>query len=149
MADYGPFKKVPGKRIIESIISDTENCKISMCPFFKAINKSIEEKNWVDIETEYYLLLKMLMKTGDNHYQNPQDLDKELNIIKSKLIAYLSKIQEEHISSSLTDRIIEKIIYEPICPDDISVQGQEAFQQFIKHKWDDACLLYTSDAADE
>ena len=30
MADYGPFKKVPGKRIIESIISDTENCKIRM-----------------------------------------------------------------------------------------------------------------------
>lgn len=138
MAGYGPIKKVPGKYIIESIIADTENCKIRMCPFFKAINKSIEEKNWVDIETEYYLLLKMLMKSGDKHYQNPQDLDKELNIIKSMLVAYLSKIQEERISSSLTDRIIEKIIFEPICPDDISIQGQEAFQKFLQYKWDDA-----------
>lgn len=72
-----------------------------------------------------------------------------MNIIKERLIEYLSKIQDEKITDELFNEKIKKIIFEPINTNDISVSGRSLFLQFLKNRLDDltdkktAALLFS------
>lgn len=51
--------KLNAKEFVQREKKDTNLCIFNYkSPFFEQINKSIENKGWVDIENEYYLLLK-------------------------------------------------------------------------------------------
>lgn len=138
MSEYGAFKKLPGKYIIESIKDERESVTFTMCPFLELINKSIDSKNWVDIETEYYLSLKSIIGLGNKRYNSPRDLDKDFELLKLKLVEYLSALQEERIKPNLKEPKIEEAIYAPFCSEDIAVQGKEIYTQFLKDRWEDA-----------
>lgn len=69
--------------------------------FFEAINKAIETKNWVDIESEYYSWLKKLYKRDKCEYTSPVLLDKDLEMIKAYLITYLKIVQQKHFQPEL------------------------------------------------
>lgn len=53
-------KDIPYKEFLEET-KDQQVFSISQSPFFERICKCIETKNWVDIENEYYELLKEYM----------------------------------------------------------------------------------------
>ena len=55
------FNKPSGKEIIDSIANDSESFEFSLSPFFKNICICIETKGWVDIEKEYYDLLRTVV----------------------------------------------------------------------------------------
>ena len=57
--------------------------------FFEAINQSIELRNWVDIESEYYAWLKNIFKQDRCEYTDPVQLNEELDLIKGYLTGYL------------------------------------------------------------
>ena len=80
--DQDSFKPLSARKVINTLKTDTENFTITRTPFFEVINKAVETKNWVDIENEYYQLLKRIIRKDTKLYENPQGLDAELDIVK-------------------------------------------------------------------
>lgn len=132
--DIHAGKKISPKEIIEAVKAQPDDFIIKKKPFFQHIDKSVETKNWVDIENEFYLWLKKIFKKDACEYNSPVPLNEELELIKDKLIEYL-KLIEEQIKPELVKDCIRKTIYEPFNINDISVSGQEQFQQFAEDRW--------------
>lgn len=76
-------------------------------PFFEQINKSFENKRWVDIENEYYDLLVKSQTFGDQYHS----LNKQLDSVRNKLITYLCEVSK--VQPPMIEEIKEKI-YRPI-----------------------------------
>lgn len=123
-----------GKDVIEMFRQNPNTYTIKECPFFKEICKSIHEKNWVDIENEYYKFLCSFL--ADFRYDNPDILNKELDFIKSKLIEYLTSVQETPIKDSSLKNNIRQKIFSPLSPQDISVSASKAWDNFIKDRYE-------------
>ena len=86
------------------------------------IRKSIETKGWVDIENEYYDLLKnyVLKHVSIPHIES---LNEQLQFLQSKLVEYLNSIE---ISDKLLKSEIRQKIYAPINLTDISIESEQA-----------------------
>lgn len=86
------------------------------------IRKSIETKDWVDIENEYYDLLKnyVLKHVSIPHIES---LNEQLQFLQSKLVEYLNSIE---ISDKLLKSEIRQKIYAPINLTDISIESEQA-----------------------
>lgn len=110
---------VAGKVTIESIIADSEKYETCFSPFFENICHSIETKGWVDIENEYYQLLKRCSFHSDTLGITPKELNEQLNYLKEKLAQYLTYVTTTN--NILLNEDIKNIIYSPISFDDISV----------------------------
>lgn len=120
---------------------------ISYSPFFERIHKSIETKGWVDIENEYYDLLKKYVQ-GDAPESEIEELHKQLNYLQEKLVEYLCQID---ISDKIKTDIRQKI-YAPFETSDISVEGRHTLEKHIKYglelderEWDRKLRQYGSD----
>ena len=98
--------------------------------FFEAINKAIETKNWVDIESEYYSWLKKLYKRDKCEYTSPVLLDKDLEMIKAYLITYLKIVQQKHFQPELKKECIYQTICEPFHINDIAYGNRKEFDEF-------------------
>lgn len=92
-------------------------------PLLERIIKDVENKGWVDIETDYYELLKdyALNKRG-----NVKQLNEELSYIEKKLIEYLKEVENEYFSPNpiikTFEKEIKKMIYEGIPLRDVSIK---------------------------
>ncbi|MDR2911354.1 MAG: bacteriophage abortive infection AbiH family protein [Bacteroidales bacterium] len=94
--------------------------------FGKRISKKASNlEKWLDIENEYYEFLKSCLK-AENRNESVKKLNKDLEIIRNKLIDYL-KGQERKITANFHNRQIEEKIYELINIRDISNGGKELF----------------------
>jgi len=108
--------------VIQYIFADKQRCKITPCPFFANILQSIVTKNWVDIENEYYSLLRQRTSPiRPSTEQDIKDLNINLNTLQSYLINYLRKEEEKGIE--IKEGIKGKI-YRPIMKDEIAVTNQ-------------------------
>ena len=94
-------------------------CRPSMTPLFERIHKSIETKGWVDIENDYYELLKEYVLENASEAQI-DDLNTHLHILQELLLAYLDSIK---ISDKLLNKEILQKIYAPFKVEDISIEG--------------------------
>lgn len=103
--------------------------------FFETINKAVESKKWVDIEGEYYSLLKKVFKDKSCKYGDPIQLNEELELIKGALTGYLKSVQKHHIKSELRNPDIEQIIHEPFNFRDVAVSAQKQFLELVVSKW--------------
>lgn len=94
--------------------------------FFKIITEKSHLQNWVDIENEYYDLLKSTFSSSKSVYgTNIQRLNSEFESVKNKLIEYLKKeekkFNENQDKSFLTTKdIIGHKIYHPFMLRDFS-----------------------------
>lgn len=119
------FKDIYGKRkcsggeVIQEIKNHPEIFDFECSPFFGTILQSIESKGWVDIENDYYQLLK-------KHIENTQcdytitELNSHLFFLQSKLIEYLGTIELEKERKDLYDAIIDLFN-----PTDFSTEGRK------------------------
>ena len=110
--------KLNAKEFVQRAKKDTNLCVFKYkSPFFEQINKSIENKGWVDIENEYY---SMLVKTKGfgNGYQR---LNNQLDFLREKLIEYL-RIRSQQ-NTSIIEEIKDKI-YCPIPEREVSVKAR-------------------------
>ena len=103
-------------------------CRNSMMPLFERIHKSIETKGWVDIENDYYELLKKYVLDNASEVQI-DDLNTQLHDLQTLLVAYLDSIK---ISDNLLNRDVLRKIYEPIKRKDISIGENEALKKHIE-----------------
>lgn len=128
-------REYPKSEIVNLLKSDTDTCEIKeKSIFFNEICRAIETKNWVDIENEYYKFLCSFL--AKSQYDNPHVLNRELDFIKSKLIEYLTSVQEEHIQDlHLNDNVRQKI-FSPFTSKDISINSGEIWIDFLKRRYE-------------
>lgn len=113
--------------VISIAKEDKDLCDSCTSPFLQQICKSIETKNWVDIENEYYnLLTKCALEGGQD--TTVEELNRQLHILQDKLIQYLCLVNQTgiEISSSIWGKI-----YSPIDPKDISVEKFFQLKEYI------------------
>lgn len=93
---------------------------------FRNINNNIEVYKWVDIEYEYYNLLKNL------NADKAKRLNEEFDKLRSMLIEYLQEVQDEKIDDSILHNPIKECMIAPFCAKEISIESQDAWNNFIK-----------------
>ena len=116
-----------GKQIVVVLLKDKDRFRFTYSPFFSKICKSIETKGWVDIENEYYNLLKQY-SIDEFSRENIINLNLQLKYIQDSLIQYLSIINQ---TSTEINNDIWKKIYSPIDPKDISVENFFQLRDYI------------------
>lgn len=104
-------------------------CRPSMTPLFERIHKSIETKGWVDIENDYYELLKRYALDNASEAQ-VDDLNTQLYDIQVLLVMYLDSIK---ISDKLLNTEIRQKIYAPFEKADISIEGMDALKKHVEY----------------
>ena len=91
------FKDIRGNRtysgyeLITELQNHPDTFSIDSTPFFGTILQSIEIKGWVDIENDYYQLLKRCTENADYGY-TVKELNEQLAFLQDKLIEYLRSI---------------------------------------------------------
>lgn len=115
-----------GKQLYE-LLDNKNEFEINYTPFFDRIRKSIEVKRWVDIETEYYELLK-LYSQSDDAISQIEILNKQLYYLQEKLVEYLRTIE---ISDKLIRTDIKRKIYAPFNISDFSSDGKQALKEHV------------------
>lgn len=126
---YNPLylRNSDGKKIYKDLRDNKEDYQIDFTQFFERIHNSIDTREWVDIENEYYALLKKYAIEYPND-ANIKVLNRQLQLLKELLVKYLGFIDKQEIA------IIESIkrkIYAPIKLDDISVSGKNIVKECV------------------
>ena len=128
--DIGKFNGIKLRDFLES---DKSGCEFSQCLFLKKISQSIDSKGWVDIEEEYYEILKSIIldrNAGEFAYwKHPEKLNAELAELTKYLVEYLADIQKDDSCRFCND--MNKIFYGPILQNDISVSKHKEFENNI------------------
>ena len=115
--------------------------------FFSNIQHNIETKGWVDIEIEYYKLLKLYSQSEDGLTQIAT-LNKQLNCLQEKLVEYLRTIEipENQIRADIRQKIYDPFIFNDFLP-----EGQRALKEHVDtglrqdtKSWDDKLSQYGS-----
>ena len=121
------INKIPSKDVVKSIIEDTSRFEVNFTTFFARIIKSIETKGWVDIENEYYSLLK------EYAIENPSkkdvvNLNKQLLFLQDKLIEYLSEINKQDVDII---KEIGKKIFAPINYLEVAIGAIATLKEYV------------------
>ena len=111
--------KYPPSDIICDFKRKPYKFSVTYSPFFERIIKSIETKKWVDIENEYYQLLKKCTENADCGY-SVKEVNDQLAFLRAKLIEYLSTIERSQYKKELHDAIID--FFDPA---DFAIEGRK------------------------
>lgn len=87
---------------------------------FGRIISSVYSKKEVDMEDEYYFLLKKYVKKRD--VEKSEELNKQQNDLLNKYVEYLTKIQEEFLIKCEVNEEINQIFLSEIKIEDVSVE---------------------------
>lgn len=109
-----------GVDFVNTIISDKKKFEVVQSHLLYRICKSIQDKKWVDIENEYYCLLKEAISNPEKYGCSPQELNNQLQRVLNLLTQYLGSLQLDKVAYNDS---IRRIIYEPINIDNISITG--------------------------
>lgn len=120
-----PLNSFTGKDFI-NIKSDSYH--IMQSDFLKRINTSIRDKNWVDIECEYYNSL------NNEYFENPEKLNEEFQDLCNHLIKYLFSVKTKNINKNIIIDNIKSQILSPIKSIEVAITAQKAFTDFILSK---------------
>lgn len=124
--------------LVEVAKTDTKVCEFTVHSiFFTEICKSIEEKGWVDIEAEYYRMLNSV------YLSSPEKLNNEFAIVRTKLIEYLTSIQDSNINDSIVNQATRDCMMAPFCANEISIEGRAKWNEFLKCRIEDEYLSDT------
>lgn len=108
-----------GSEVIQEIRQHPKVFSVECCPFFETILQSIETKEWVDIENDYYQTLKNSIDSPRCDY-NVIELNKQLSFLQNKLVEYLKTIGTSELKNDLNGEIVENFN-----PADFSTEGKK------------------------
>ena len=111
--------KYPPSDIIGGIKENTNDFSVKCSNFFETILQSIETRGWVDIENDYYQLLKRCSESKDCGY-TVKELNMQLGFLQEKLIEYLGSIGTNRYKKELHNAMIEFFD-----PKDFSTEGKK------------------------
>ena len=123
------FENKSGREIYEILKEQKETVSIEQTPFMNRICQSIESKGWVDIENEYYQAL------NHEYFECPEKLNKEFEIVKSKLVKYLTLVQSSNIDESIVKPALREKILAPIRIDEIAIGARSQLVDFIRSRY--------------
>ena len=110
--------KYPPSEIISAFRKNTDEFSVTYSRFFEKIIQSIEKKGWVDIENDYYQLLKGTQKADCGY--SVKELNEQLAFLQEKLIEYLGTIGTNQTIKDIHDAIIDFFD-----PSDFSTEGKK------------------------
>ena len=110
--------KCPPTEIISAIKENTDDFSVTYSKLFGTILQSMETKGWVDIENDYYQLLKRCSENTDCGY-TIQELNEQLAFLQGKLIEYLRTIESPEPKETINIAIRDIIRIE-----DLSTEGK-------------------------
>lgn len=111
--------KYSGYDIIKELQNNPDIFSVDFTPLFGTIQQSIETRGWVDIENDYYQLLKKCTENTDCGY-SVNELNDQLAFLQDKLIEYLRTISTNRPIKELHDAMIE--FFDPA---DFSTEGKK------------------------
>ena len=111
--------KYPPTEIVNAIRENTDDFSVTCSRFFETILQSIETKGWVDIENDYYQLLKQCTENEDRGY-SVEELNEQLAYLQEKLVEYLRTIGPNLYKKELHNPMIE--FFDPA---DFSTEGKK------------------------
>ena len=117
--------KYPPTEIISAIKENTDDFSVTNSKFFASILQSIETKGWVDIENDYYQLLKKCAESTDCGY-TVKELNDQLAYLQERLVEYLGSIGTNEYKKELHDAMIE--FFDPA---DFSTEGRKKAMENI------------------
>lgn len=109
-------------------LCDKKFFTIKYSQLFDRIRNCVETKGWVDIENEYYELLKKYVLENAPESQI-EDLNKQLYYLQELLVEYLKGIE---ILDKIAKGEIRHKIYDVFKTTDISLGGQNALKEHIE-----------------
>lgn len=114
-------------------------CSIHKHPLLDRITTSIETKGWVDIEQDYYDILKEYAFRDPKTNPTPppiKALNEQLRFLQKKLVEYLTEV-----CSQKPDKIesIEDVIYAPMRKEDMSIDGVKEWEKHLDY-WKETSL---------
>lgn len=112
-------RKCTGSEVVQEIKNHTEIFDFECSPFFGKIIRSIETKGWVDIENDYYQLLKKCIENSKCEY-TVNELNTQLAFLQSKLIEYLRDLEVQNERKDLYEAMIDFFN-----PADFSTEGRK------------------------
>ncbi len=111
--------KHPPTEIISTIKENTDDFSVTYSKFFETILQSVETRGWVDIENDYYQLLKSCSEAPDCGY-TIKELNGQLAYLQYRLVEYLRTIGTNHYRKDLHNPMIEFFN-----PADFSTEGKK------------------------
>ena len=117
---------------VNFICNNLLEIEVIFSPLIKRIKESVEKKNWVDIEADYYDLLKDCLK--NNSTIEVSKLHEHFAYLQEKLIEYLLEIQVKSTNKDIVLSSIKEKIYESISKYDIAISAQEQFGEFMAER---------------
>ncbi len=111
--------------LINSIKQDTEFCDWEITsPLFKKICDIVKQKNWVDVEQEYYRLL------CESNLEEAIKLNEDLCVIKEKIAEYLQEITKIRPNTiARKDFIISPLKYR-----EIAIESKASWDVFFRER---------------
>ena len=132
---------------IMQLIEKQGEYSVSYTPFFKKVYDEIEDKNWVDIEYEYYKYLCGLMKKLDlsDEEDTKKEVSKEIDglnedmkFITEKLKEYLNredkKAKKKYGKNATADKEMILEIIRPLRHQEIAVSAEEDWKEFVAQR---------------
>ena len=114
-----------GYEVITELQKHPDTFSVDTTPFFGTIIQSIETKGWVDIENDYYQLLKKCAESTDCGY-TVKELNDQLAYLQERLVEYLGSIGANEYKKKLHDAMIE--FFDPA---DFSTEGRKKAMENI------------------
>ena len=125
------LKQYSNRELAEFAIGDTEMCNFKIhSVFFSRICKAIESKGWVDIEREYYDLLREVVLKPEECDYTISEVNNHLRYLQELLTKYLSSITNVEISC---DDQIRRQIFGDLRKKDISISHLPAYYDYVDY----------------
>lgn len=109
-----------GYPLIEALSKIKAGINVEISPLLARIMKSMNTKGWVDIENDYYALLKEKAFDPNKYDYTVKDINKQLECLTKELLNYLEYIQ----SQNTFNPFVENNFYNCINPEEISQEGK-------------------------
>lgn len=133
------FRDKSGKEIINKLISQKDYWQRLSTVFLDVLCRNVSSKGWVDIEEEYYRLLRYgaLKYSGvksTDHFNigdrpilvHPKELNNQLRFLSDRLAGYLNNISREiHFNHQIL-----KLLKRPIKRNEIAIRSMKNYEDY-------------------
>ena len=109
-----------GYEVIKELKKHPEVFLIDYSPFFDRIMTSFETKRWVDIENDYYYMLKKGIGEIPPIDYTIEELNEQLGFLQEKLVEYLHTMEKDRFKEEIKRAIID--FFDPA---DFSSEGRK------------------------
>lgn len=122
------------KDLITEVLRKREARTYEESKFMRNIRRAVHINTWVDIECEFYNLLKIWGVNNTSVDYNNFNLNQQLDCIKKELAIYLGNIQDSDISEAILKPQIKEKILSPLRGNDICIDSKNAWHHFLEHR---------------